>query len=262
MSRVVRLPLLALATAASLLSNLPAQATLTATASTDILAARAHFLAQSTVLGAYDWSSLFAPGTHAIGSLGTVRNESQIYFLGSEGAVNSALGVNGGLPLAVGNWVDGPGFDAPGGQAAPDLALNGTESFDLVFGSPYLSVGLAVVSGRSNLGSEVDLSGASFDFTALDASNQPIGTASLVLPAGAPAAAWVTLVASAPIVRLLVRETNAASIEDQYFGNIFATPAAVSAVPEPGAWLLMGLGLAVLHMGSPARGRREARSPA
>ena len=257
MSRVIRLPLLALATAASLLTHLPAQATLTAAVSTDIVAARAHFLSQATVLGAYDWSSLFSTGTHALGSLGTVRNESQVNFLDSVGAVNSALGVSGGLALAIGNWVDGPGFDAPGGQAAADLALNGIESFDLVFGSPYLSVGLAVVSGRSNLGSEVDLSGASFDFTALDASNQPIGTASLVLPAGAPASAWVTLVASAPIARLQVRETNAASIEDQYFSNIFATPAAVSAVPEPSAWLLMGLGLAVLHLGARARDRRD-----
>jgi len=251
--------LIALAAAASLLATLPARADLAVSVNTDVLAGQAGFLAQSTVLGAYDWSGLFAPGTHSLGSLGAWSSHAQLQFLDSEGAVNAVVGVNAGAPLAVGNWVDGPGFDAPDGQAAADLAINGAESFDLVFGAPYRSVGLAVVSGRSNLPSEVDLLGASFDFTALDASNQPIGTASLVLPAGAAAAAWVTLVSSAPITRLQVRETNAVNINDQYFSNIVATPALVSAVPEPGAWLLMGLGLAGLHLRVRSGGRAAAR---
>jgi hypothetical protein len=258
MSPAVRFPLLALAAAASLLATLPARASLTATVSTDIPAARSAFLAQATVLGAFDWSSLFAPGVHSFGNLAPQRGAATILsFDVGNGVINSVVGVGAGAPLALGNWVDGPGFDSPNGlAAAADLAINGSESFDLVFGSPYRSVGLAVISGLSNLPAEVDLLGASFDFIALNALNQPIGTASLVLPAGAPAAAWVTLVASAPISRLEVRETNAASINDQYFSNIFATPAVVSAVPEPGAWLLMGLGLGMTAL--QLRSRRHA----
>jgi PEP-CTERM motif len=228
-----------------LLTALPARADLTATISSDIPAARAAFLAQATVLGAYDWSSLFAPGTHSLGNGNPFFSTSSLTFTASDGAVNSVLSVNGlTQSLAPGNWVDGPGFNTPDGLgAAADLALNGPESFDLAFGSPYRSIGLAVSTGLSNLPTEVDLLGASFSFIALDALGQSIGTASLVLPAGAPASAWVTLVSSAPIYRLQVRETAAASIFDQYFSNIYATPAQVAAVPEPGNALLLGLGL-------------------
>lgn len=242
--------LLALATTACLLATLPAHASLTATVSTDIPAARASFLSQATVLGAYDWSSLFAPGSHVFGNGNPWFNASNFSFVASDGAINWAHTVNGHpASLAPGNWVDGPGFDSLDGlRAAADLALNGTESFDLAFGSPYMSVGLAVSTGKSNFPTEVDLLGASFDFIALDATGQAIGSASLTLPAGAPAAAWVTLVASAPIHRLQVRETAAASINDQYFSNLYATPAVVNTVPEPGAWLLMGLGLAGLSL--------------
>jgi hypothetical protein len=250
--------LLALAATASLLGSLPAHAGLTATVSTDIPAARAAFLSQATVLGAYDWSSLWPAGTHSFGIRGAVANRADLSFTASDGAINWAHTTNTdgfGLSLAPSNWVDGPGFDSPDGlHAAADLALNGSESFDLAFGSPYRSVGLAIATGQSNLPSEVDLRGASFDFTALDANGAAIGTASLNLPGGAPASAWVTLVASAPIHRLQVRETVVPGgtandiINDQYFSNIYATPATVSAVPEPGTWLLMGLGLAGLGL--------------
>jgi hypothetical protein len=242
--------LLALATPACLLGALPAHAALTATISTDIPAARASFLAQATVLGAYDWSSLFAPGAHVFGNGHPWINAHSYSFVASDGAINSAHTVNGHpVSLAPGNWVDGPGFDSLDGQhAAADLAVNGIESFNLTFGSGYMSVGLAVSTGKSNFPTEVDLLGASFDFTALDATGQAIGSASLTLPAGGPASAWVTLVASAPVHRLQVRETAAASMNDQYFSNIYATPTTVSTVPEPGAWLLMGLGMAGLGL--------------
>ena len=249
--------LLTLATTACLLGALPAHASLTATVSTDIPAARASFLSQATVLGAYDWSSLFAPGAHDFGNGNPWINAHSYSFVASDSAINWAHTVNGHpRSLAPGNWVDGPGFDSLDGlHAAADLALNGTESFDLAFGSGYMSVGLAVSTGKSNFPSEVDLLGASFDFIALDATGQAIGSASLTLPAGAPASAWVTLVASAPIHRLQVRETAAASANDQYFSNIYATPVTVSTVPEPGAWLMMGLGLASLGL---ARRQRAA----
>jgi hypothetical protein len=242
--------LLALAATAGLLGALPAHASLTATISTDIPAARASFLSQATVLGAYDWSSLFAPGAHVFGNGHPWINAHSYSFVASDGAINSAHTVNGHpVSLAPGNWVDGPGFDSLDGlHAAADLAINSYETFDLAFGSPYLSVGLAVSTGKSNFPTEVDLLGANFDFIALDATGQAIGSASLVLPAGAPAAAWVTLVASAPIHRLQVRETAAVGFNDQYFSNIYATPASVGTVPEPGAWLLMGLGLAGLGL--------------
>jgi hypothetical protein len=242
--------LLALAATACMLGALPAQASLTATVSTDIPAARAAFLSQATVLGAYDWSSLFAPGAHVFGYGHPWISAHSYSFVASDSAINWAHSVNGHpASLAPGNWVDGPGFDSLDGQAAAaDLAIHGTESFDLAFGSPYMSVGLAVSTGKSNFPTEVDLLGASFDFIALDATGQAIGSANLTLPAGAPAAAWVTLVSSAPIHRLQVREIAAASINDQYFSNIYATPAAVATVPEPGAWLLMGLGLAGLGL--------------
>jgi hypothetical protein len=246
---------LAVTAAVGLMTALPARADLAATISSDIPAAKAAFLAQATVLGAYDWSSLFAPGTHSLGNGSPYFSTSTLTFTASDGAVNSVLSVNGlTQSLAPGNWVDGPGFNTPDGLgAAADLALNGPESFDLAFGSPYRSIGLAVSTGLSNLPTEVDLLGASFSFTALDASGQSVGTASLVLPAGAPASVWVTLVASAPIYRLQVRETAAASIYDQYFSNIYATPALVTAVPEPGQALLLALGLLGLGLHRVAR---------
>lgn len=236
---------LQLATAIGLLFSVSAQASLTATVSTDIPAARAAFLAQATVLGAYDWS-----GTALYGV-------ASLNFTASDGAINSIVGATSHpAPLAPSNWVNGPGFDSLDGlSSAADLALHGEESFDLVFGAPYLSVGMAVATGKSNFPTEVDLLGASFSFTALGALGQNVGSAELVLPAGAPATAWVTLVASAPIYRLQVRETASASQMDQYFSNIYATPTDVTAVPEPGTWCLMGLGLAALAARSSQRKR-------
>lgn len=129
--------LLALAATACLLGALPAHASLTATVSTDIPAARASFLSQVTVLGAYDWSSLFAPGAHVFGNGHPWINAHSFSFVASDDAINWAQTTNGHpVSLAPGNWVDGPGFDSLDGlHAAADLALNGTESFDLAFRS-------------------------------------------------------------------------------------------------------------------------------
>lgn len=235
----------AAAAATALLTAGHAQAALTATVSTDLPAARSAFLAQATVLGAYDWSSKFAANTHTVGNLGAVINATTQSFTASDGANNTISGSVGAL--ALGNWVDGTGFNAPNSSnAAADLALNGAESFNLAFQNAYRSVGMAVITGKSNFPADVDLLGASFEFTALNAQGASLGTAQLVLPAGAPAAAWVTLVSSAPIFGLQVREVGAVTIKDQYFSNIYATPATVSAVPEPGTWLMMAMGLAGL----------------
>lgn len=252
----------ALAATSFLMAALPAQAGLVVTTSTDVTSARAGFLSRATVLDAYDWSSLFAAGAHSLGNTNPFFSAAALSFATSDGALNFALSVNGvAQAMAPGNWLDGPGFNTPDGQgAAADLALNGAESFDLVFGSPYTSVGLAIATGLSNFPNEVDLLGASFDFIALDAAGQTIGQASLVLPAGAGNAAWVTLVSSAPMARLQVRETAAASIKDQYFSNVYATPADVTAVPEPSSWLLVGLGLSLTAASRYTRMRASTRS--
>lgn len=236
---------LAFATASCLMAALPAQAALTATTSTHIPAARAAFLSQATVLGAYDWSSKFPPNTHVMGTVGALIMQTSMTFTASDGATNTIQGTN--FSLSPANWLDGPGFNSADGlSAAADLAIGGPEDFNLVFGSPYTSVGMAVATGLSNLPNEVDLLGASFNFVALDALGQAIGTASLVLPAGPGNAACVTLVSSAPMHSLQVRETAAATLRDQYFSNIYATPANVTAVPEPASWLMMALGLSGL----------------
>jgi PEP-CTERM motif len=239
----------AAAFAAALLAA-PAQASLSASLSTDVAAARASFQAQSAVLDAFDWSTLFAPGTHSTGQLGAWFSAGEVSFTAAGGAVNRAVAVNvgGSGTLAMGNWIDGSGFDGVGGAAAADLAVNGNESFDLRFGSAYRSMGLAISTGAGNFPRDVDLAGASFDFTARDATGQAVGSASVMLPAGAPYTAWLTLVASAPIYSLEVREATGATQMDQYFGNVLVTASAVSAVPEPSSWLLLAMGLAGMAM--------------
>ncbi len=234
------------------------QAALSIDVRSDILAARTDFRSQAGVLEAFTWSSAFAPGTHTPGNLNPFLNLGGYSFTAADGSTHAAVGANGlTASFAPGNWIDGPGFDAADGSATADLALNGAESFDLVFGTPYTSVGMAIATGTGNAPSEVDLTGASFLFTALGAGGQVVGTASLNLAAGAPVTAWVTLVGSAPIGRLLVRETNAVSIRDQYFSDVLVTPSTVSPVPEPDTAQLLALGLAGLAAGVRLARRRS-----
>ena len=240
------LPRLLLAATACIacLAAAPAQAGLSAAASTDIVAARSAFLAGAPEREVYDWNTIYGPWFPA-------NFGSQISFTRSDGSVDRVLG-----NLSLGNWVDGPGFESLDGlQHVSELALNGVESFDLAFGKGYRSVGLAVASGHGNVPNQFDLNGASFEFTALDAAAQVIGSATLVLEAGAPVAKWVTLVASAPMRQLLVREVGAVHINDQYFGNIVVAPGAVAAVPEAPSALLLALGL--VGMGGLVQARRR-----
>ncbi len=236
-----------------------AHAALSIDVRSDILAARASFQGQAGVLEAFTWSSAFAPGTHAPGNFNPFLNLGGYTFTAADGSTHAAVSANGVNPaFAPGNWIDGPGFDAANGSATADLALNGAESFDLVFGSAYTSIGMTIATGMGNAPSEIDLTGASFSFTALGAGGQVIGSASLALAPGAPVAAWVTLVASAPISRLQVRETNAVSIRDQYFSDILVTPSSISPVPEPATALMLALGalgIAVRKAGAWGRGR-------
>jgi hypothetical protein len=146
--------------------------------------------------------------------------------------------------LNLANWLDGPGFDAPGGGAAADLAINGVESFDITFAAGHRSVGLAIATGQGNPITpggtfDFDLLGASFSFTALDENGVVLGSASFTLAAGRPDAAWLTITADEPFRTLQVREVNAPSAADQYFSNVLAAVERVATPEAPAATLFL-----------------------
>ena len=71
--------------------------------------------------------------------------------------------------LYIGNWINGPGFDLPGGAPGPVLALNGPEDFTLSFTHGVTKIGLPVSTGLSNAnalyGPQTDFTGAVFQVT-------------------------------------------------------------------------------------------------
>ena len=99
----------------------------------DIAAGIAEFGASSPLI---TWSNLFAPGTTwSGGSLGPSAG------FGTQTATDPVTGTvvtsppdgihNGINNLYIANWIDGPGFNLPGGAAGPDLALDGSRERSL-----------------------------------------------------------------------------------------------------------------------------------
>jgi hypothetical protein len=210
----------------------------------DVVAGRNAFLASGTTTAQFDWSSLFAPGAHSSGNLFPLIQRSSVSVTLPDSTVNSVTSVALPFALNIANWVDAPGFNGPGGAAVADLAINGVESFDLVFGKSHRSVGFAVITGTGNVPKDVDLTGATFLFTAKDQAGNVVGSGTFSLAAGRIDQAWLTITSDVSFRRLEVLEVGAASIADQYFSNILTSEQAVTAVPEPASLTLFGIGLA------------------
>ncbi len=235
--------LLALVGSIVILISQETLADLSITPNPDVLAGRNMFLSGGTITTQFDWSTLFVPDAHTFGQLAP-----QIPDVSSQSVTVPSSTVNTIVAdsLNFGNWVDAPGFNGEGDAAAADLAINGVETFDILFGEGHQSVGFAIITGTGNLLSEVDSTGASFRFTAFDANDIEVGDVTFSLVAGGVDQAWLTINSDVPFRRLAVVEIDAVSIADQYFSNILTSE---TLVPEPTTTVVLSLGSVLLSLG-------------
>ena len=201
-----------------------AEAAIVITSNSDVFAGRAAFVASGTTQTQFDWDAATA---------GTVNGNT----------VTGALNIR--------DWVDEPGFEGN------DLAIDGVESFDLIFAADHRSIGLAIITGKGVISGDVDLYGATFQFTAFNGNTQ-VGTANFSLAAGAVDQAWLTINATSGFRKIEVREIGAASAADQYFSDMYSSIENVGGVvPEPST-LAIWSGLGVMGLIA-ARQRRRVQ---
>ena len=220
------------------------------TPNSDVLVGRNAFLAVGTITTQFDWSTLFSPNSHTIGQSNPQLIVSSQSVTLQDTTVNTIVGNT----LHFRNWVDAPGFSGLGGTAVADLALDGVESFDILFGKGHQSVGFAVITGTGNHLSEVDLTGASFMFTALDVNNNVVGSDAFSLASGKVDQAWLTINSDVPFRKLEVREVGAVRIADQYFSNILTSE---TLVPEPASIVLLSFGSIFMALGRSCKTRQS-----
>lgn len=221
----------------------------------DVAAGQQAFLRDGTAQIQFDWQAL-SGAVYVIGSLGSVSSHLELIAEASDGSVNVIRGPKEPdphpTPLNLANYVDAIGFSLKQDErivALADLAINGSESFDLRFENPQRSVGFALISGKTNATKTVvDAMGASFVFTALNEPEVPVGSAELpmhpldcsLLMNGdtCDSVMWVTITSIHPFTILQVRETAQVdtmdTTSDQYFGNILSSVDFIRMGQRPG----------------------------
>jgi hypothetical protein len=201
-----------------------AHAALAITANSNVAAGITAFGPATPLL---TWANAFAPASSwTKGIFGGPA------IVGITTATDSMTGAQAAANIYVTNWMDGIGFD-DGADAAPDLAINGVESFDLSFAAPVSRIGFAVATGRGLLPSEITSSGTSFTLTT---NTGETGSFTLTDP-GNGLVAWIDIVAASPFTAISFTETGG-DLTDQYFGNIVS-----GTVPEPAAWMMLIVGM-------------------
>jgi hypothetical protein len=213
-------------------------AALTIDQTNDVAAGMAAFGPSTPLM---TWSHLFPAGT-TWGGFGPTA------AFGTQTAIDPATGTvansppngipNGINNLYVANWIDGLGFNLPGGSAGPELAIDGQENFKLSFTSPVRRIAFTVATGQGNLPGQFDHLGAVFELTTNTGDKGQLA----LLDPGNGLALWVVVQSALPFTSLTFFEPSG-NIEDQYFGNFVSGPAPV---PLPSSLVLQLTGLALL----------------
>ena len=227
--------------AAANLPNTAARAALAIGVNTNVAAGIAAFGSVTPLL---TWANAFPPGSSwTKGSFGGPS------IIGNTTATDGVTGAQASGNLYVSNWIDGLGFDI-GAPAAPDLALNGIENFNLHFTAPVRRIGFAVATGRGLLPTEISSSGTSFTLTT---NGGDVGSFSLV-DSGNGLVAWINVLATNPFTAITFTESEG-DLTDQYFGDFVS-----GSVPEPAAWMMLIIGMG--SVGTVMRRRRGKQTVA